>query len=92
MMKNDAICPGCSAGFRRIELLTQRGVEGEYRCPICDQLLEAFDGSTEIAYRLTITPVKAMAERAGHRANLIYRRSQAPGAAVDNPPALHKRG
>jgi len=64
MMKGDAICPNCNAGFRRIELLTRRGVRGEYRCPLCDQLLESFDGSTEIAYRLTITPEKAMAERA----------------------------
>ena len=62
-MKGDAICPNCNAGFRRIELLTRRGVKGEYRCPICDQLLETFDGSREIAYRLTVTPMKARAER-----------------------------
>jgi transposase-like protein len=61
MMKDDAICPRCNAGFRRMELSTRRGIRGEYRCPICDQLLETFDGSTEIAYRLTIVPVKARA-------------------------------
>jgi hypothetical protein len=63
MMKGDAICPNCNAGFRRIELLTRRGVKGEYRCPICDQLLETFNGSREIAYRLTVMPMKARAER-----------------------------
>jgi ssDNA-binding Zn-finger/Zn-ribbon topoisomerase 1 len=68
MMKADAICPECNAGFRRMELSTRRGMKGEYRCPICDQLIETFDGSTEIAYRLTITPVKARAEKAGRLA------------------------
>jgi transposase-like protein len=56
MRKGDVICPKCNAGFRRMELSTRRGIKGEYRCPICDQLLETFDGSTEIAYRLTDTP------------------------------------
>jgi transposase-like protein len=63
MMKGDVICPKCSAGFRRMELSTLRGMKGEYRCPLCDQLLETFDGSTEIAYRLTITPLKARTQK-----------------------------
>jgi hypothetical protein len=28
------------------------------RCPLCDTLLEVADGSTEIAYRLTVAPEK----------------------------------
>jgi ssDNA-binding Zn-finger/Zn-ribbon topoisomerase 1 len=61
MTKTDVICPKCHAGFRRIELSSRRGTSGEYRCPICNQALEAFDGSQEIAYRLTVTPVKTKA-------------------------------
>jgi len=68
MIKSDAICPNCNAGFRRMELSTRRGIKGKYHCPICNQLLETFDGATEIAYRLTITPVKARAEKAGRLA------------------------
>ena len=61
MTKTDVICPQCRAGFRRIELSSRRGTRGAYHCPICDQSLEAFDGSKEIAYRLTVTPVNAKA-------------------------------
>jgi len=63
MRKSDVICSKCNAGFRRMELSTRGGIKGEYRCPLCDQLLETFDGSTEIAYRLTITPVQARTEK-----------------------------
>jgi DNA-directed RNA polymerase subunit RPC12/RpoP len=59
MKKSDLICPNCHAGYRRIELTTRPGVKGEYRCLLCDQLLERFDGSTEIAIRLTVQPEKA---------------------------------
>src|SRR5205823_6300435 len=52
--KGDVICTECSAGFRRIELGSRRGTVGEFRCPLCNHLLEAFDGSTEIACRLTV--------------------------------------
>jgi transposase-like protein len=58
MRKSDITCPNCNAGYRRIELTTRPGVEGEYRCLLCDQLLEVFDGSTEIAIRLTVQPEK----------------------------------
>ena len=54
MKKNDVTCPDCRAGFRRIELSSRQGARGEYRCLICDTLLEVFDGSTEVAYRLTV--------------------------------------
>jgi len=56
MKKGDVICPECHAGFRRIELLSRPGAAGEYRCPLCHHVLERFDGSTDIAYRLTVAP------------------------------------
>jgi transposase-like protein len=58
MKKGDAICPECGAGFRRIELGSRHGTPGEFRCPLCDQVLEVFDGSNEVAYRLTVAPEK----------------------------------
>jgi len=58
MKKGDVICPGCHAGFRRIELSSRHGRGGEYRCPVCDHLLEVSDGATDIAYRLTVAPAK----------------------------------
>ena len=45
MLKADVICPKCNAGLRRIELSSLRSAKGEYRCPICEQVLEVFDGS-----------------------------------------------
>jgi transposase-like protein len=58
MRKSDVTCPKCHAGYRRIELTSMRGVEGEYRCLVCDQVLELLDGSTEVALRLTVQPSK----------------------------------
>jgi hypothetical protein len=58
MKKGDVICPECNAGFRRIELASRHGSVGEFHCPLCDHVLEVFDGSTEIAYRLTVAPEK----------------------------------
>jgi transposase-like protein len=58
MKKSDIICPNCSAGYRRVELASGHGVKGEFRCLLCDQLLEVFDGTTEIAIRLTVQPEK----------------------------------
>jgi predicted Zn finger-like uncharacterized protein len=58
MRKGDVICPECHAGFRRIELSSRRGIAGEYRCPLCQHVLETFDGSTDVAYRLTVAPEK----------------------------------
>jgi transposase-like protein len=56
MQKSDVVCCECGAGFRRLELSSQRGEKGEYRCPACHSRLEIFDGSKLIAYRLTIEP------------------------------------
>jgi hypothetical protein len=36
----------------------QKGVKGEFHCLVCDHLLEVFDGSTDIAIRLTVQPQK----------------------------------
>ena len=58
MRKGDVICPECNAGFRRIELDSRRGHAGEFHCPLCNRVLEVFDGTTEIAYRLTVAPEK----------------------------------
>jgi transposase-like protein len=58
MKKSDVICPECSAGYRRIELTSKTGSKGEYRCLLCDHVLEVFDGSTDIAIRLTVQPEK----------------------------------
>ncbi len=58
MRKGDVICPECKAGLRRIELNSRNGHAGEFRCPLCDALLETSDGSTDIVYRLTVAPEK----------------------------------
>jgi hypothetical protein len=50
--------PTCHPGYRRIELATRKGKSGEFRCLICDHVLEVFDGSREIAIRLTVQPEK----------------------------------
>jgi DNA-directed RNA polymerase subunit RPC12/RpoP len=59
MKKSDVQCSYCGAGYRRIELTSVRGHPGSYRCLICKRLLEVFSGSTEVAYRLTVAPVRA---------------------------------
>jgi uncharacterized Zn-finger protein len=60
MRKDDVICPACKAGFRRIEIVSRSGSAGDVRCPLCDALLEVVDGSTEVAYRLTVAPEKLL--------------------------------
>jgi transposase-like protein len=56
MKKGDVVCPDCSAGYRRIELGTRNGPTGHYKCLVCNRVLEVFDGSREVAYRLTVQP------------------------------------
>jgi predicted Zn finger-like uncharacterized protein len=56
MIKADVTCPGCGAGFRRIELSSLQGGIGEYRCPACNQVLEVFGGDSLVACRLTVQP------------------------------------
>ncbi len=58
MKKSDLSCPVCHAGYRRIELTSRPGVRGEYRCLLCNEVLETFDGSTDVAIRLTVQPEK----------------------------------
>ena len=52
----DVTCSECKAGFRRVELALQEVAKGEYRCPVCGELLETFDGHAFVAYRLTLQP------------------------------------
>ena len=58
MQKSDVTCPECGAGYRRIELPSRPGAKGEFRCLTCDHTLELFDGSREVAIRLTVQPAK----------------------------------
>jgi predicted Zn finger-like uncharacterized protein len=56
MRKSDVTCPKCRTGYRRIELATRPGKRGEFRCLVCDHVIELFDGSREVALRLTVVP------------------------------------
>jgi DNA polymerase II large subunit len=40
MRRSDVICSECGAGYRRIELETRPGKQGEFRCRVCNHLLE----------------------------------------------------
>jgi hypothetical protein len=57
MKKSDVTCPKCHAGYRRVELASKKGTRGEFRCLARDEVLEVFDGSPDVAMRLTIQPV-----------------------------------
>jgi hypothetical protein len=57
MKKSDVTCAKCHAGYRRVELFSKKGTRGEFRCLVCDEVLEVFDGSTDVAMRLTVQPV-----------------------------------
>jgi hypothetical protein len=59
-MKSDVQCPRCSAGYRRIELASRKSEPGSHSCALCEQLLEDFDGASEIVYRLTVVPTKSL--------------------------------
>lgn len=54
MRKSDVTCPECQAGYRRMELQSKPGTTGEFRCSVCDHLLETFDGSANVVLRLTV--------------------------------------
>jgi hypothetical protein len=56
MKKSDVTCSKCHADFQRIELLSLPGIKGEFNCPVCNAVLEIFDGNRKIAYRLTVQP------------------------------------
>jgi predicted Zn finger-like uncharacterized protein len=61
MEKGDITCPKCGAGFRRIELSSVRGERGEFRCPVCNEVLEVRDGSHAVLCRLTVPPSRTLA-------------------------------
>jgi transposase-like protein len=58
MRKSDVTCPNCHAGYRRVELVSEKGTKGEFHCLLCDHVIEVFDGSTHVAIRLTVQPEK----------------------------------
>ncbi|PDT65799.1 hypothetical protein CO683_30290 [Bradyrhizobium ottawaense] len=61
MRKSDVTCSECGAGFRRLELTSERGIECKYHCPACGTLIEACGSDHLIVYRLTVQPsIKAV--------------------------------
>lgn len=58
MKKSDVLCEYCGAGYRRIELTSLKGEPGSYRCLVCKRVLEIFNGYTQVAYRLTVAPIR----------------------------------
>jgi predicted Zn finger-like uncharacterized protein len=58
MRKSDVSCPECHAGYRRVELVSRKGTKGEFRCLLCNHVIEVFDGETDVAIRLTVQPEK----------------------------------
>lgn len=60
MRQTDVSCTKCGAGFRRLELVSLLPNQGgEFRCPICGEVLEVFNGDEGfVGYRLTVPPRK----------------------------------
>jgi hypothetical protein len=60
MRSSDIICPRRNAGYRPIEVASGNGTKGEYLH--CNHVLEVFDGSAQVAIRLTVQPEKKLIE------------------------------
>jgi transposase-like protein len=60
MKKLDVTCPECKAGYRRIEVIYRRVPPGEFRCLVCNRLLDTFDGAVEVGFRLTVQPERIL--------------------------------
>ncbi|WP_225117229.1 zinc-ribbon domain-containing protein [Bradyrhizobium sp. BRP22] len=58
MLKSDVQCPRCEAGYRRIEVESLPGRPGEFRCLVCNEVLERYSGTPYVAHRLTVQPEK----------------------------------
>ncbi|WP_271671376.1 hypothetical protein [Bradyrhizobium sp. CCBAU 51627] len=56
MKKSDVTCSECGAGFRRLELTSERGIQGSYHCPACGTLIEELRAAPLVLYRLTVQP------------------------------------
>jgi hypothetical protein len=56
MLKSDVSCSECGAGFRRVELSSIPSRMTEFRCGVCDNLIEVLDGTAGVEYRLTVQP------------------------------------
>jgi hypothetical protein len=67
MKVGDVTCPACDAGFRGIELSSRMGAPSEYRCPVCNTLIEVLDASKDLTYRLTVVPTKLPGEPLGRK-------------------------
>ncbi|WP_271587018.1 hypothetical protein [Bradyrhizobium sp. CCBAU 53415] len=61
MKKSDVTCSECGAGFRRLELTSERGIQENYHCPACGTLIEELGAAYLVLYRLTVQPsIKAI--------------------------------
>ncbi|WP_349630072.1 MJ0042-type zinc finger domain-containing protein [Bradyrhizobium tropiciagri] len=76
-------CPHCQAGYRRIELTSKGGVAGEFRCLVCHHTIELMDGSTDVAFRLTVQPGQAVLRLLG-----AFSSEVAAGSREENAPKL----
>ncbi len=57
-LKSDVQCPRCEAGYRRIEVDSLPGQPGEFRCLVCNEILERYSEEPYVAHRLTVQPEK----------------------------------
>jgi hypothetical protein len=57
MKKSDVTCPAeCGRWLSPHRIDFWAGDRGEFRCLVCDHLLETFDGARTVALRLTVQP------------------------------------
>ena len=58
MKKSDVTCSKCRAAFQRLELdvVSVLPTTGEYCCPVCERVVERFNGTKVVAYRLAMRP------------------------------------
>ena len=63
MRKSDPNSSNCGTGYRRIELESQPGVTGEFRCLSCNEVLDVLDGTRAVVMRLTVQPKSTRRKR-----------------------------
>ncbi|MBB4371900.1 hypothetical protein GGD63_004701 [Bradyrhizobium sp. cir1] len=56
MKKSDVTRLECGAGFSRLELTSERGIQGNYHCPACGTPIEELGAAHLVIYRLTVQP------------------------------------
>jgi hypothetical protein len=52
MKKTEVTCSECGADFQRLELASMSPSQGQYCCSACGSVLETFNATTFVAYRL----------------------------------------